>query len=110
MSNQSPIFVKTEVFMLWLLNHTADFPKHERFRLGKRIDDALFNFHLALTQAVYQTDVQANLRNADLHLNLLRTYFRLALEMQYTTPNQFAYIAEQVDEIGRLLGGWQKKA
>jgi four helix bundle protein len=110
MATQSPIFVKTEAFMLWLFHHTGGFPKHERFRLAKRIDDALFDFHIAISQAVYKDHAAEHLRHADAHLQLLRTYLRLALELKYTHPDQFRYAAEQLEEIGRLLGGWMKKA
>lgn len=110
MTKQSPIFIKTEVFMLWLLNHTANFPKHERFRLGKRIDDALFDFHKLLFQAVYEQKTSDHLRQANLHLQLVRTYLRFALELKYTDPNQYHYAAEHLEEIGKLLGGWIKKA
>lgn len=110
MTNQSPIFVKTEAFMLWLFNHTVAFPRYERFRLAKRMDDALFSFHLELVRAVNSANALENLRQADMHLNLLRTYFRLALELKYTSPDQFRYVAENLAEIGKLLGGWIKKA
>lgn len=96
--------------MVWLLAHTGKFPKAERFRLAKRVDDALFDFHKHLTVAVYRPDTRTHLQNADLHLNLLRAYLRLALELQYTSPKQYQYAAEHISEIGRLLGGWLKKA
>jgi hypothetical protein len=109
-ANQSPIFVKTEAFMIWLLNHTKKFPKDERFRLGKRMDDALFDFHQAITMAVYDAKPAPHLHDANLHLQLLRTYIRLALELKYSSPDQFHFMAEHVDELGKLLGGWIKKA
>jgi hypothetical protein len=110
MKGQSPVFVKSEAFMIWLLNHTAAFPKHERFRLAKRMDDALFDLHKALMQAAHRTNTQEWLHEADIQLQYLRAYFRLALELRYTTPDQFHFVAEQLDEIGRLIGGWGKKA
>jgi hypothetical protein len=110
MSNQSPIFIKTESFMKWLLEHTAKFPKHERFRLAKRIDDAFFDFHVCLVLATDDKTPKALLLKADSFLNLLRAYFRLSVELHYTSPQQYQYIAENTSEIGKLLGGWLKKA
>jgi hypothetical protein len=106
---QSPIFVKTEAFAVWLLGHTAGFPRHERFRLAKRIEDALFDFHEHLLRAVKLDDVAGCLAEADVALDRLRTCLRLALEMGYTSNRQYQYAAEHLTEIGRLLGGWQKK-
>jgi four helix bundle protein len=110
MTGQSPIFVKTETFMAWLFEHTAKFPRHERFRLAKRIEDSLFDFHAALIMATGSTDPKQHLSHADAQLNLLRAYLRLAVELKYTTPKQYQHTAEHTSEIGRLLGGWMKKA
>jgi hypothetical protein len=110
MAKQSPIFAKTESFMLWLFQHTAKYPKSERFRLAKRIDDALLNFHLCLNQAVHSDTPLEHLTQADVHLNLLRTYLRLGLELKHTSPDQYRHASEHMEELGRLLGGWQKKA
>ena len=96
--------------MVWLLQHTGKFPKDERFRLAKRIDDALFDFHKSLNQAIYEKQADVHLRQADLHLQLMRSYLRLAVELKYSSPDQFRNAAEHLDEIGRLLGGWMKKA
>lgn len=108
MSQQSPIFIKTEAFLVWLLEHTRKFPRHERFRLAKRIDDALFDFHRCLLQAARAEDTQAHLQMADMHLNALRAYLRIALELGYSTDKQYAHASKHTSELGRLLGGWQK--
>lgn len=110
MSHQSPIFAKTESFMVWLLEHTAKFPRHERFRLAKHMDDALFDFHRYLLRAAQSDQPLPHLKEADIALNALRTYLRLAVELTYTTPKQYQYAARQTTEIGKLLGGWMKKA
>jgi four helix bundle protein len=106
----SPIFTKTEQFLLWLLHHTEKFPKKERFRLAKRIEDAAFNFHTYLLQAAQEEDTWQNLHLAGIELNKMRTYLRLSMETEYTSYDQYAYITRQLTEIGNLLGGWRKKA
>lgn len=95
--------------MLWLLEHTRKFPKHERFRLAKRIDDALFAFHESLLFAAKTSNARRHLRWADVELDKLRAYLRLSLELKYTSENQYAHAAGHVTEIGKLLGGWLKK-
>lgn len=110
MSSQSPIFIKTEAFMLWLLQHTRKFPREERFRLAARIDQIMFTFHESLLYAAKTRETERYLRKADAEFDMLRTYLRFAVELKYTTPEQYEYIAEQTTEIGKLLGGWMKKA
>lgn len=96
--------------MVWLFDHTAKFPKHERFRLAKRIEDASFDFHLCLLRAAQTDTPKPHLQEADIHLNQLRAYMRLAVELKYTTPKQYQHAAEYTGELGKLLGGWLKKA
>jgi four helix bundle protein len=108
MSEPSPIFVKTETLIVWLLPHTQKFPKAERFRLAKRIDDTIFAFHESLIYATKSKDRRYYLTRGDAELDKLRTYLRLALELKYITPQQFHYAAQQMLEIGKLLGGWIK--
>lgn len=110
MSHQSPIFIKTEVFMMWLLQHTRKFPREERFRLAARIEQVLFAFHESLLYAAKADDTAHYLHKADAELDMLRTYLRFAVEWRYTAPDQYLYIAEQTAEIGKLLGGWMKMA
>ena len=110
MVTQSPLFVRTEAFMLWLLGHTRKFPREERFRLAARIEQTIFSFHESLLYAAKTSQSRNYLSKADAELDMLRTYLRFAVELGYTTPEQYAYIAEQTSEIGRLLGGWLKKA
>ncbi len=110
MADQSPIFVKTEAFIVWLFGHTAKFPKHERFRLALEIDRALLAFHEQILRAAQSDQPKLYLQEADIQLDKLRAYLRLALELKYTAPNQYQFAAKHVTEIGKLLGGWSKKA
>jgi hypothetical protein len=52
---QSPIFSKTTDFLLWLLQHTEKFPKSERFRMAKRLEDTAFGFYELLIEATRST-------------------------------------------------------
>lgn len=105
---QSPIFSKTYDLILWLLNHTEKFPKNERFRMARRIEDTAFQFYELLIQAVRSRRKQALLLQADLELDKLRLYIRLSQARGLTKENQYEYAAHSLVEIGRLLGGWIK--
>lgn len=105
---QSPIFSKTSDFLLWLLQHTEKFPKSERFRLAKRIEDAAFDFYEDLVRTVKSRDKRRMLLSADLELEKLRLYIRLSHSRHLTNHQQYLYAAECLTEIGKLLGGWLK--
>lgn len=105
----SPIFSKTYDFILWLLNHTEKFPKSERFRMAKRLEDTAFEFYELLIAAARRTQRKRQLLlQADLVLDKLRLYVRLSHARRLTSLAQYEYAAAALVEIGRLLGGWLK--
>lgn len=110
---QSPIFVKTYDLLLWLLGRTARFPKNERFRLAKRLEESAFAFYDLLLQAGRLPAGQIGekkrlLMQADLELDRLRFTVRLCQDLKLLSFRQYEYCAERLVEIGRLLGGWLK--
>ena len=102
----SPIFVKTYELLRWLLAQTVKFPKAQRFLLAKRIEDSALGFHEWLVRA--SRGGGRDLGEADIELTKLRLYLRLAMDLQLLSVGQYEHSARQVDEIGRLLGGWQR--
>lgn len=103
---QSPIFTKTYDLILWLLNHTDNFPKNERFRLAKRLEDGAFHFYDLLVEAVRSRQVRAVLLSADLQLEKLRLLLRVCHARKLTATDQYHYASGLLVEIGKLLGGW----
>ena len=108
---ESPIFVKSFDMLVWLLEHTKKFPKHQRFVMAKRIEDAALSFHDDLVWAtkVKGADRLGPLREADFHLERLKVYNRLAMKLRLSSLGQYEHLARQLDELGRLLGGWQRR-
>ena len=110
---QSPIFVKTYDLLLWLLGRTARFPKNERFRMARRVEESAFAFYDLILQAGRLGNDRARdkrrlLLRADLELDRLRLSVRLCQDLKLLSFKQYAFCAEQLVEIGRLLGGWLK--
>lgn len=103
---QSPIFSKSYDFLLWLTHHTAQFPKSERFRLARRLEDSAFDFYELLIKVPRSSRKRAVLLEADLALDKLRLYLRMSHDLKLTAQNQYQYAAEKLVEIGNLLGGW----
>ena len=105
-ARQSPIFSKTYDFILWLLNHTEKFPKSERFRMARRLEDTAFAFYERLIKATRSRRKRSVLLDADLELDKLRLYMRLCHARNLTSQKQYQYAASRLVEIGKLLGGW----
>lgn len=109
---ESPIFAKTHDLLLWLLQRTESFPRSQRFVLTKRVQDAALGFQEKLLEAALgpKGDLKQRLAEADVELGKLRFYLRLCHELTWLSTGQYAHVSRMVREVGRLLGGWQKKA
>jgi hypothetical protein len=107
-SQESPAFVRTYELLRWLLPATAKFPRQQRFVLARQIEDAAFGVHRGLLRAA--AEPFPGLADADLHLAALRTYLRLACDLRFLSVNQYEHAARLADEVGRLVGGWKRRA
>jgi hypothetical protein len=108
---ESPIFLKSYETLVWLLQHTRKFPKDQRFVLGQRLEQAALDLHdalIATTRTRNPRSQLARLGEADLHLERLRVYNRLAHDLKLHAFAAYEHLARLLDELGRLLGGWLK--
>jgi hypothetical protein len=107
---QSPIFVKTYDFLLWLIPLTLKFPKSQRFLLAERLSRLALDFYDLILEATTEPEHQAaRLIAADRLLTKIRLYIRLSHDLHCISQGQFEHAVRCLDEIGRLIGGWQKK-
>jgi hypothetical protein len=110
--NESPIFARVHDLLLWLIPRTLRFPREHRFILAKRIQDRAFDLQEYLLEAALSRGTAQHrlLQRADVTLAQLRYHLRLAHELTLLSQDQYGHVVGLVAEIGRLLGGWQKKA
>jgi hypothetical protein len=96
--------------VLWSCRHIAKFPRSFRFTLGQHTEMRLYAVLELLLKAKYKRDKKELLRQANMELELLRFQFRLAKDLQCLNVKSYEYAAREVDEIGRMVGGWLKRS
>ena len=110
--SESPIFVKLYDLQKLLLPQTLKFSREYRFSLALPIQEHLFALqrHLvSAAKALNRRDSIHHLQQADVELTLLRYKLRLSRDLDVLKLKGYEHAGRQLDEIGRLLGGWQKK-
>mgnify|MGYP000866527036 CR=1 FL=1 len=107
---ESPIFIKTYEMMVWLLGRTGKFPKSQRFLMAKRLEETALDFYARINEAARRKDdgTKTSLQEADVLLANLKVYNRLSMDLALLAFNQYEYLAGMLEEIGKLLGGWQR--
>ena len=107
---EMPIFTRTFDFLTWLLPVTNNFPRAHRFTFTRRLLDAAFDLRERLEEANHRQSAErlALLKEADVALDKVRLYLRMAARWGWLSAGQYRHAAGMVVEIGRLLGGWHK--
>jgi hypothetical protein len=69
----------------------------------------LYDLLETLIEAKFRRDREALLQAANLKLEVLRFQVRLARDLQCLRTNSYAFASRQIDEIGKLVGGWMRR-
>jgi hypothetical protein len=88
----------------------ADFPKVYRYNLGGKIENSFLSLLENIFVASYLSGDKkgAQLSLAIIKLDNLKFFTQLAWENKCLANNKYTALSEQLDEIGRMLGGWKK--
>lgn len=86
------------------------FPKSAKFTLGDRIENLASDVLEVLIEAYYAPikEKPKLLNKANILLEKLRLFSRLAYELGHYNSIKYQQIASRIDEIGRICGGWLK--
>lgn len=103
------IHQKAYDFLLWLYPLINKFPKSQRFVLGQQIENKTLDVLMAISRANNEREKFSALKQLSLELDGLRLLIRLAKDLHFITIKHYETAAEKINEIGRLLRGWQNK-
>ena len=108
--HEMPIFTRTYDLLTWLLPATNHFPRAHRHTVTRRLLDAAFDLRERLEEANLRhgSARMERLTLADEALARVRVYLRLVTRFGWLSAGQYEHVVTMVNEIGRLLGGWQR--
>jgi|GEM_PF-508603 len=94
--------------LLWLTPAVEKFPRSYKFTLGDRTMATAVEALDHLIAATYARDRLHRLSAANLALERLRFFMRLATDLRIIDLRRYEHAARLIDETGRLVGGWMK--
>jgi hypothetical protein len=106
--------IDTRLFDLleWLIPKAEQFPRVYRHTLTQRLMDAALDAQEAICSAHRSRGQKRkrHLEDADIALDRLRIYLRLAHRWHWLSDGQYQHVSRMVAETGRLLGGWIRES
>jgi len=104
------VLAKTRnAYSLWF-QALANFPKIYRYSLGGKIESHFLSLleNTFITAYLSGEKKSAQLSMAILKLDSLKFFLQLAWENKCLPNIKYSALSENLDEIGRMLGGWKK--
>jgi len=109
MVEKAVIITKTYDLLKYCIPILAKFPRDQKFLLGDQFQKLVTEVLDAFIEAYYSKNKLHILIPANMNLEKLRYRIRLSHDLKLISNKQYGHLAEKVDEIGRMLGGWIKK-
>ncbi|MBN1479307.1 diversity-generating retroelement protein Avd [candidate division KSB1 bacterium] len=111
MAEKEDILTKTYDLLRYIIPQLAKFPREQKFILADRIETHILQILEDLVEAYYseRSVKRPILIRVNLKLEKLRFLIRLSHDLQFFSHRQYGYLADKINEIGRMVGGWLKK-
>jgi hypothetical protein len=105
------VLVRTkEAYHLWH-DHLANLRQLDRLTLGNKIDDIFVSILELIFRACFAYDKFEKLSLVSQAIgknDLLKFFLQIGWEHKMLNHEQYGQFILQLDEIGRMLGGWKK--
>jgi hypothetical protein len=105
-----PIFRKCYDLYKTFYSYRGDVAKQDRYTIWQRCENAILDVleGILLASQTSRVDKLPILEHASVKLNLLRVLVRLTKDVKAIDNKKYVTLETDVDEIGRMLGGWIK--
>jgi hypothetical protein len=108
MAESDNILTKLQDLLVYLIPQLNKFPRDQKFVLGDRIETKLLDVQEFCLRSYYSRDKRGHLLEANLQLEVARHLVRLANALKLFSNHTYGVLAEKMDEVGRMIGGWLK--
>lgn len=109
-SHEIPIIRKlTELYKIYY-GYLELFPKKDKYALGAKCEQYLIAVLelLLLTGSIPRDEKKAAIRQASVKFDVLKVLLRITKDLKIIEPKKYLILEAYLQEIGRMLGGWQK--
>ena len=105
------IIYKTYKFYLLFYSYLKLIPKFNRYTIAKQCESKILNILELLIKSNYsKLELRPSLLNEiDIKLKFLKLLIRLMFEIKSIDQKKYIKLEENLQEIGKMLGGWIKK-
>lgn len=107
-----PLYVQTYEFVKIIYRLTQQFSKEYKYSLGLEMQKIIWEILDKIIEAnsLSNTEKGQKIMEISLLFDQFKIRCRLAYEIGLVPEKKFIFIHKQLEEIGRMIGGWKKWA
>ena len=110
MNEDYPAFKKWYKTLDWILDKIEKYPRNVRYSLSGRIANISIDILEKLIEAIYSKKKVYILKEVNINIEKLRVMFRISSDRHYISLKQYEYISVEINEFGKMIGGWIKSS
>jgi len=109
-NQEIPVIIKTYDLYKLYYGYLELFPKKDKYALGKKCEEQIIELlELILTAKSAPPDRKKTATSkASVKLDMLKIFIRLGQDLKLLDRKKYLAIENHLQEIGRMIGGWQK--
>jgi len=104
------IYKKTQDFFVWIYPLLSRLPRSEKYTLGKRIEETIFEILRFIIRANYQINKMETLSELRIKLEEMQFEIRILKNLGHFSRKRYEFASRAINELKRLLLGWMKSA
>jgi hypothetical protein len=108
-SNEA-VVLKAYGLLKYAIPLLSKLPRDQKYVLGDRVEVRILEVLENIILAYYSPRAEKGpiLQRVNIQLEQLRYLVRLLHDMQYISHDKYGHVAQAIDEVGRMCGGWRK--
>ncbi len=104
------IYQKVYDFLLWTKPTVERFSKVHKYSLGIEIEKETIELIKQIVRANFKkTNRKKDIEECLVHYQIIKILIRISKDYRLLSIKQYEFASIQLNEIGKLLGGWYKR-
>jgi len=107
-----PILHKVYELYKLFYQYSKSFPKKDRYSLGLKCSGLILEILELILSAIENNKDEKMffLKKTSVKLNILRIFIRLTKDVEILDFKKYLTLQKEINEIGKMLGSWIKRA
>lgn len=107
-----PIYIKTYEFIKFVYRVVRQFRKEYKYTLGVELQKITWQIldEIIRTNSLPDSEKKEGIEKISQLFDKFKIRFRFAYEIDLLTDKKFGIVQKEMEEIGKMIGGWRKWA